>query len=506
MVITPSSSRQPSHPPGTPRILIVEDEQIVALNLSTTLAGLGYEIAGIAAGGDQAVQLAEETRPDLALMDIALSGRMDGIAVAREMRKRRQLPVVFLTAYTNDETVARARESGAFGYLTKPFRTSDLNATILVALNQHRISVDLLEERTWLTTLLASISDGVIATDREGRINFVNEQGEALTGWTRAEALGRRIDDVYSVEHGSGGAGAGACPIRAALRSGAAVPQRRGVLHARGGGELPVEDRVAPLLEEGHPVGAAIVFRDIRERLRLEEAEKLKTLGVLAGGVAHDFNNLLTAIIGNASLAIEHLPESSRTRSLLNNVVKTGTKAAELTGQLLAYAGKGQFVMRDVDLSDAVREILDLIQTTIPAGVFIELHLQTDLPPINADVTQIQQIVMNLVINAAEALAETGGVIRIAIAMREGGGSEPAVVLRVSDNGPGMDPATVSKIFDPFFTTKFTGRGLGLAAVRGIVRSHGGTIDVETKPASGTTFTLTFPCRRESLRRLTAEH
>jgi signal transduction histidine kinase/CheY-like chemotaxis protein len=257
----------------------------------------------------------------------------------------------------------------------------------------------------------------------------------------------------------------------------------------------------------------------IAERARSDEKllqkQKLESLGILAGGIAHDFNNLLTGILGNASLAMDMLPQDSPVARMLEDVMQASERAAHLTRQMLAYAGKGRFVLERLDISRLVREISHLIKSSIPQNVQICLDLGDDLPVIEADGSQIQQLVMNLVINAAEAIPSerTGSVTVItrtqhldeSYLAQLGASSDLAqgeyVALEVRDTGSGMDEATLRRIFDPFFTTKFAGRGLGLAATEGIVRGHGGVLKVYSSPGHGSTFKVLFPALAEGKRR-----
>lgn len=266
-----------------------------------------------------------------------------------------------------------------------------------------------------------------------------------------------------------------------------------------------------PLLDgEGRTWGVAAVFLDITDRKRSEErllqSQKLESVGLLAGGVAHDFNNLLVGIVGNASLAQELLPPGSPAVELMESVVKIGEKAANLTRQMLAYAGKGRFVIEPVNLSDLVREMSELVRPSLSKKVALRLDLAPDLPAIEADRGQLQQVVMNLVLNAAEAIGEKAGMVSVRTSATEvderhirrnvSGGEVRRgtyACLEVRDTGSGMDEATLSRIFDPFFSTKFTGRGLGLAAVAGIVRGHRGAIYVESAPGKGSCFEVLFP-------------
>jgi signal transduction histidine kinase len=232
--------------------------------------------------------------------------------------------------------------------------------------------------------------------------------------------------------------------------------------------------------------------------------EHEESIGVLAGGIAHDFNNLLTGIIGSASLAAQDLPCSDPARRLMEDVITLGQRAADLTQQLLAYAGKGGFEVTAVDLSDAAAEMVQGLLGSIPATVKLEVELAERIPPIQADARQVQQIVLNLLMNAAEAVNEYG-VIRVSTGRMQVGTQASCgagacqlspgeyVFLQVEDTGPGMDEHVKARIFDPFFTTKFVGRGLGLAAVSGFVRAHKGAIQLTTAPGQGSTFRVLLP-------------
>jgi two-component system, cell cycle sensor histidine kinase and response regulator CckA len=236
----------------------------------------------------------------------------------------------------------------------------------------------------------------------------------------------------------------------------------------------------------------------------LHERQKLESIGILAGGVAHDFNNLLVGIVGGASFALDILPPDHELRPILDGVLKAGDRAAQLTRQLLAYAGKGRFQVENVDLAQNLRASWELIQASLPRSVDLKCVIPPDLPLIRTDPTQLQQIMMNLMLNASEAIPpdRQGFVVIRADVERihaprstSSGDLSPGeyVVIEVRDNGAGMDAALLSRIFDPFFTTKFTGRGLGLAAVHGIVRSNKGSIEVSSVPGNGSTFRVLLP-------------
>ncbi|HVX65152.1 MAG TPA: PAS domain S-box protein, partial [Bryobacteraceae bacterium] len=257
----------------------------------------------------------------------------------------------------------------------------------------------------------------------------------------------------------------------------------------------------------GRAVSRVVFVHDLTERKqseeRLRQTQKLESIALLAGGVAHDFNNLLTGVMGYASLLLEEVPP--RAAETVRAIISGAERAAHLTRQLLAYSGKGQFYVRDLDLSHTVRELLGLIQPSIPRSIYLRLDLQERLPEISVDPGQLQQVLMNLVTNARDAIGESRrGTIVISTRQREidtplvdeVGQELPAgryVCLEVRDDGAGMTEETTKKIFDPFFTTKFTGRGLGLSAVAGIMRTQKGGILIETALGCGSTFTLLFP-------------
>jgi two-component system cell cycle sensor histidine kinase/response regulator CckA len=247
---------------------------------------------------------------------------------------------------------------------------------------------------------------------------------------------------------------------------------------------------------------------EVREEfaLNLAEAQKLEALGVLAGGIAHDFNNLLTVILGNIDLALGTLAPDAHERSQLERAELAATRSAELARQMLAYSGKGRFVVEIVDLGEIVSGQTELIKAAVSKKADLSLDLAPDTPSIEADATQLRQVILNLITNASEAIGDANGTIdvrcgpidadRALLSEYDFAGGLPDgkyAFFEVADTGTGMDATTKEKIFDPFFTTKFTGRGLGLAAVQGIVRGHGGAMKVNTEPGEGTTFTLIFP-------------
>lgn len=362
-------------------------------------------------------------------------------------------------------------------------------------LRELRKTAESAEER--VRHILESIGDGFLSVDREWKIRYCNAEAAKLLRVPAAEILVQSFWDEFPD-----------------AVSEAVQPHYRRAMEKQQqvNFETFIKSRNSYWEQSVYPghEGLSVYFRDVTERRRLEErarhTHKLESLGVLAGGIAHDFNNLLTAILGSASLIQEELPVDSPARPFADNVVQASERAGQLTRQMLAYSGRGRFVVEPIDLAVQVREITALLETSITSQIELVLDLKTEGVLIDADSGQIQQLVMNLAINGAEAIGSGTGRVVVSTSIHEldsqvisdnlaGDPIEPGtfILLEVHDTGAGMDEATLARIFDPFFTTKFTGRGLGLAAVLGIVRGHRGAIKVYSNPGLGTTFKVFFP-------------
>lgn len=362
----------------------------------------------------------------------------------------------------------------------------------------------------WLRSILSAVEGWILTVDLAGRIRYANRP---FPGATHEEMSGTLIS-VW---------------IRESMREGfqglleAAIVQQRGgsiELQARDEPHRWLDCRISPLIRNGELAELILSFLDIDKRKRAEtERERLLTemqnmkhlesLGVLAGGIAHDFNNLLTGVLGNASLAGMKLPADSEVQPFLTVIEQTVEQAAELCQQMLAFAGKGNFVSTTIGVSELVQGLVKILRGELTGKAELQLELASGLPEIRCDPTQLRRVVMQLITNASDALDGDGGAIYITTGCRDftaaelcrGHWSEPVApgtytFIAVRDTGHGMDALTLSKIYQPFFSTKFLGRGLGLAAASGMVRSHGGAIYVESEAGVGTTFMLVFPSRR----------
>jgi PAS domain S-box-containing protein len=343
-----------------------------------------------------------------------------------------------------------------------------------------------------LRSIVESSDDAIVSKGLDSVILSWNYGAEQIYGYTASEAIGRPMDSLVPPDRRHEEA-----DMIERIRHGGRVRHFETIRLHKDGAPIHVSLTISPIQDpRGRIVGISHISREITARKQLEEqlrqTQKLESLGVLAGGLAHDFNNLLTGIMGNASLARVEVDERHPARGHLSAVLAASERAALLIRQMLAYAGKGRVAISQMDLSGQVSEIVSLIRTSMAANVLLDLQLAPDLPPVEADRAQLQQVIMNLAINGAEAIGTEAGTLRISTYARETE-SERQVVLEVSDTGCGMDDSTRARIFDPFYTTKFTGRGLGLSAVIGIIRAHHGFISVESSLGQGTTFTVVLP-------------
>jgi PAS domain S-box-containing protein len=361
------------------------------------------------------------------------------------------------------------------------------------------------------------ITDAGVPGSPRPRIVFVNHSFTRLFGYTSEEAFGQ----APAILQGPGSDPVEIARMRRSIEQGEYFTGEL-INYRKDGTPLHVEVRIMPIRnDEGQLLHWIGVQRDISARknaeterekleLRLREKQKLECLGVLAGGVAHDFNNLLTIILGNASLARLDSRSPEAVEQNLRLIESAAVRAADLCRQMLAYSGKGRYLVRPISLDPVLHETIELVRSSSGRGRSFELDLARGLPAIVADATQLQQVAMNILLNAIEATEPGMGVVRIAtrathyeakrLAQAQITAELPDgdyVVLEISDNGCGIPPEIHSRIFDPFFTTKFTGRGLGLAAVQGIVRAHQGAIEFESAPGRGSTFRVLLPASRE---------
>ncbi len=517
------------------KVLIVDDDPVDREVFRHYLDGdhPGSFLYAEAASGEAGLRQLREFTPDCVLLDFQLPD-MDGLNMIRLLHEDRDfLPcaVVMLTGIGSEEIAVEAMKLGVMDYMAKGpasskslartvasavqrFRLQQENTQQRLALEQRNLELEvirqeLFEEKERYRILTEAIPQLVWTADAGGRVLYGNQRLWDFTGKANARAW-----DLESLVHADdktllkarwleGVASGGAFETELRLWRAQDQTWRWHLMRAV---------RMRP--DEG-PVHWFGTFTDIEDQKRAEEAlrqrEKLDSVGLLAGGIAHDFNNLLVGIMGGASFALDSLDREHPAYPMLEIVMSSSDRAARLTQQLLEYAGKIQVLLEAADIERVLWTACEAARDSIPRNIRLHFEPAKDIPIIETNAGYLQQIVLHLVTNAAEAIGTQTGVITVKSATEvipEGkpqsnalGYQLPAgsyVLIEVSDSGPGMNDHLKTHIFDPFFTTKFTGRGLGLAAVQGIVRALGGAIRVNSATGRGSTFQVLLPLREPS--------
>jgi len=486
------------------RILVVEDERIVARSLRKQLTKLSYEVVGSVSSGEESIRLCDEARPDLVLMDIHLEGAVDGVEAAATIRKRFRLPVVYLTAYSNTEILERAKLTEPFGYILKPYDERALHVVIETALHKHLMERRQQQREMWVAATIKSIGVAVVATDNGGCITYMNPLAERLTGWAADDALGQPVEEVVRLVPADA---TQPIPSLVASSTQGDTSSRRMRLLARNSSETAIENSLALITDEqGVAMGKVVVFRDVTWQMYLENkaahAKKVEAIGQLAGGVAHAFNNLMTTVLGHSGIMLQEMKPDDPFVDTAREIQRAATRTATLTQKLLAFGRKSILTLRPVDLNSVVTGLAQVIRH-MQGGVRLDMRLEPGLGSAKADSDQLEEAVLTLARNACEAMPH-GGKLTIQTANVELGEDYvldhpevrpgPYVLLTVSDTGTGMDPKAASQLFEPFFTRKAgIGAGLGLASIYGFVKQCDGDIAVETGLHEGTTFRVYLP-------------
>ncbi len=523
---------------GAGKILIVDDNQESLKLLLETLSAEGYDVRP-ADSGELALAAVTLNPPELILLDMRMPG-MSGLEVCRKLKSQaetRDIPVIFLSASLDFEDRLEGLESGAVDFINRPFRREELLTRLRTHLELARLRKDLerrvtertaelqaayeqlkseLERRRKIEEELRdserrfrSVADtasaGICLFNQQGVPTYANKWLErfcgssleelAPDGWSRfvhPDDLNRLTEEIAEA-----GEQKRSSWIEHRLR--------------RYDGEYRwVAATATPRIVHGEFAGHIVISLDVTEAKRNQERalanQNLESLGVLAAGIAHDFNNLLGSILAHSELALQEIPGESAARESLSAITTSALRASEIVSLLTAYAGQTDLeAFGPVDLRSMVEEMVQLLRASVPKTTTLQLNLPEGLPPIWANPAQIRQVVLNLILNASEALEGAPGTVAVATARiqvrhasEESRDPEPCdgeyVLFEVSDDGCGMTEETKARIFEPFFSTKFLGRGMGLAAVQGIVRGAGGAISVVSAPGQGSTFKIWLPC------------
>ena len=433
--------------------------------------------------------------------------------------------VVFLFAVLFEYTSERNRTELHTARETLESRVRERTEELTVANQKLQVEVrerqaaeqEVRQARDYLQKVIDGFPEGIMVINPDHTIALANRTVRETQGGRDPVARGAFCHQAFHQQEAPCSGEAHPCPLENVLRERAPVSVEH-VHHDEHGNEVTLEIIAAPIFDDSGEVAQVIESsRDITERRRVEaqrlelearvlQSQKLESLGLLAGGIAHDFNNLLMGVLGNADSLLARLPTADPSRAVIGHIHESAQRAADLSHQMLAYSGKARFTIETIDLNRLVEDMLPLLETAISKKAAVRLRLAAELPSIKGDATQIRQVLMNLVINASEAIGDLSGVITIETGVSAQASQHPSqvhwgkdlaegehVYVGVCDTGPGLNLDTIERIFDPFFTTKFTGRGLGLAVVQGVVRGHRGAIDVSSQPGQGAEFRIYLP-------------
>jgi two-component system cell cycle sensor histidine kinase/response regulator CckA len=483
------------------RILVVEDESIVAEDIRVKLGGMGYPVVGVASSGSEAIALAEKLHPDLVLMDIQLPGAEDGVATAQEIAKHSDIAVVYLTAFADPETLARAKLTGPFGYIVKPFTQTELQSAIEIAHYKHQMERTVREQAAWLD----KAQDAILVIDLEDRFDYWNKSAERLYGWPASEALGKSIGELLNPS----GSGRQEEARRRVLQEGewsGELPQV-----SREGRVLLIQSRWTLLRNgAGQAQKILIVNTDLTAQKQLEakflRAQRLESLGTLATGIAHDLNNVLAPIV----MALQYLRETNHNaddQTMLATLEASALRGANIVKQVLTFARGIEGDRIVLQPKYLIKEIAQIARETFPKSITVRANYPANLWALSGDATQLQQVLINLCVNARDAMPK-GGTLNLNVEnvqldeayahMNLEAKPGPYVVVTVSDTGHGIAPEHMERIFEPFFTTKGVGKGsgLGLSTALGIVKSHGGFIQLKSQLGEGTHFKIFLPATK----------
>ncbi|WP_319414915.1 response regulator [Marispirochaeta aestuarii] len=496
---------------GTAVILVVEDESIVALDIKNHLLRFGYGTMGPVSSAEAAFSEINRQVPDLVLMDIKIHGNMDGIEASRIIREKYHRPVILLTAFADDQTLDRAKMSGPFGYILKPFNERELKTTIEMALYRHRMEVRLHESEERYRRLFEEDLSGDFIADGEGKILDCNPAFLSLFGFkSREDVFGLNINTLFSEtkRHEE--------RWEALREEGVIRLQEFEILRQDGSVAAVLGNMVGNFDEEGNLQNLHGYLIDTTEIKSLEEqlrqAQKMEAIGRMAGGIAHDFNNLLTVILGYITLVNEKYLENEPLENELEGIRTAAGKATRLTRQLLAFSRQQVLNPEVVDTNVLINDLEKMLRRLVHEDINLSIFAAAENPKVYVDPGQIEQVLLNLVVNARDAMGARG---KLTIESRNERLTEPIAsplgsipegdycVIEVEDNGKGIPEDQLSLIFEPFFTTKPAdkGTGLGLSTVYGIVKQSRGFINVRSQINKGTSFQIFFPVTDKLLRK-----
>lgn len=483
------------------KIVIVEDEGLIAADLQGRLEKAGYQVPGVAASGGEALQVVRTQSPDLVLMDIRLAGDMDGIQVADKVRQEFDIPVVYLTAYEDRETLQRASETQAYGYIKKPIGSASLQGSIELALSKHRHERYLREQRDWLSASFSAVPDAILVADGAGRACYLNRVAEELTGCKVDEALGRPIGQLLPFTYPDGRPVEDLAPV--AMLQGTPVSLPADIGLQRGAERrLDVEGSVIPRKRNGHVDGVVIAFKDVTlrkfEEDQASQDQRQQALSRLADGISVQLQLELSAVAEESLRLMEQLPADSQLRSAVEAIESAAMEAFAVTSRLRAFAREKEIEPRLVHVNEVLKRLEATWKDALPG---LTLQLESNSRPVQADSRELTRA-LDLILQHAHHWMEAPDGISVAATGAEIDGFPEWLCIRVSYTSTGEDAAAIERVFDP----SWDGNWEGLPFVYGLIKRMGGLISARIDGSKKVVFELYLPSIKVASAGVPLEH
>jgi len=504
------------------KILVVEDESIIARDIQDSLQHLGYAVSAVVASSEDAIQKAAETHPDLVLMDIHLRGAMDGVEAAKQITAHINIPVIYLTANADDSTFERAKVTEPLGYILKPFEERELCTTIEIALYKHQMERKLKEHDRWLDTILNSIGDGVIAIDAKGLVTFMNPVAEALTGWKQGEAIGLQAAAAFPIVDENNHTVVKSS-VSTGIQDSDVTSLQNSILLTKTSAQIPIDRSIGWIKDnQGNIQGTVLVFRDITAQKRAEAlkafAAKLEQSNRELQDLLYVTSHILPSPVRKIQLFGDRLKEnygeafSKQGRDDLERMLKAARRIKLLVNELQVFyrVTLKPLSFATVDLAKLAQEVVsDLAGRVEQVGGQVQVR---ELPTIDADPTQMRYLLQHLIDNALKFHSEgEAPIVKVQGRLLRDSeqqltGVAPAFELcqiLVEDNGIGFDEKYLERLFKIFQRLhsegEYEGTGIGLGICHKVAERHGGVITAKSTPGQGATFIVTLPVRQPNV-------
>ena len=487
------------------RLMVVDDEAVITTQLEDRLQSMKYDVVGTASSAEESVSMARELCPDLILMDIVMKGKLDGIEAAEIIKNEMDVPIIFLTGYTSDNYIKRAKQVMPFGYIVKPFREEDVRANIEIALYRKDLERKQKQAEERIRRLFLAIEHNphiIVIMDIDGNFEFINNKFSQTTYYTSNEIIGKGISLLQSDKETS--------EVFKEMRDEIASGEEwRGVLCLRKkDGALCLKYTIAQPVKNisGDIIFSVLILQKVAEREKrrdeLLQLEKMNSVRTIVAGIAHEFNNILAVVHGNAEVLEDGFENEKELKKGLHNIKKASDEGAGIVRDMITIAQSDKDTSEHL-FFDLKQLIIQAIEAVMPGwkniAYFSEMKYKIDrngmkrVPGVFCNPTELREVFVNIINNALDAMPDGG---RISFSTWS---NEDTVFVEISDTGMGMSEEVKNRIFDPFFTTSRPERtGLGMGVAYSIITRHGGKIGVESEEGKGTTLTLSLPINNET--------